>query len=201
MAPIKNQYYVAAGSEFGALQGRTLLIVKALYGLKEASASFRSFMAKRLNELGFKSSMADPDVWLRPTGIKDNGEPYYEYIWIYVDDVLAISVDPRKVLEDLRGYGKDQLKFKNDKIQAPVNYLGARVMPKRLNGVDCWMMTSVDYVNTAVKTIQERINGTKKWILPPRALTPMDSTFVPAELDVSDELDNWTQTRFKCIKR
>jgi hypothetical protein len=62
--------------------------------------------------------MADPDVWLRP-GIKDNGEPYYEYILIYVDYVLAISVDPRKVLEDLRGYGKDQLKFKNDKIQAP----------------------------------------------------------------------------------
>jgi hypothetical protein len=185
-APIKNKYYVVAGPEFGALQGRTLIIVRALYGLKEASASFRSFMAKRLDELGFKSSVADPDVWLRPA-VKENGDEYYEYILIYVDDVLAISKDPRKVLEDLRGYGDDKLKFKNDKIDVPENYLGAKLLRKKLNGIECWTMSSVDYVNAAVKTIQDRIKDTK-WMLPSKALTPMDSTFVP-ELDVSDELD------------
>lgn len=119
--------------------------------------------------------------------MKENGDEYYEYILIYVDDVLAISRDPRKVLEDLRGYDDNKLKFKNDKIEVPDNYLGARLLRKRLNGIECWTMTSVDYVNATVKTIQDRIKDTK-WMLPPRALTPMDSTFVP-ELDVSDELD------------
>lgn len=92
-APIKGKYYIKAVPEFGALQGQTLVIVRALYGLKEDSASYRSFMAKRLDELGFKSSDADPDVWLRPA-VKDDGSKYYEYILMYVDDhVLAIGVE------------------------------------------------------------------------------------------------------------
>lgn len=150
-APIKKKYYVIAGPEFGALQGRTMIVVRALYGLREASASFRSFMAKRLDEL-----------------------------------VLAISTNPRKVLEDLRGYGEDAVKFKNDKIEEPSHYLGAKVALKAINGIKCWTITSVDYINATVKTIEERIKNTK-WLIPSKAVMPMDSTFVP-ELDVSDEL-------------
>jgi hypothetical protein len=45
-------------------QGKTLVIVRALYGLKSASASFSAHMAKKLDEIGFKSSVAEPDVWL-----------------------------------------------------------------------------------------------------------------------------------------
>ena len=41
--------------------------------------------------MGFKSTNIDPDVWLRPA-VKPDGEEYYEYILVYVDDILAISV-------------------------------------------------------------------------------------------------------------
>ena len=44
-----------------------------MYGLKLASAAFRYFMAKKSDEIGFKSIPADTDVWLRPA-IKSDGD-------------------------------------------------------------------------------------------------------------------------------
>ena len=40
------------------------MVVGAVQGLKSASAAFRSFMAKKQDEMNFVSSTADPDVWL-----------------------------------------------------------------------------------------------------------------------------------------
>ena len=64
--------------------------MKALYGLKSASFSFRLFMAEKLASMGFLSSMADPDVCLR-AATKADGESYYEFVLMYVEDILAIS--------------------------------------------------------------------------------------------------------------
>ena len=61
----------------------------ALYGLKSTGASFRSFLTKKIDLMGFTSCIADPDVWRRPA-TKENGEEYYEYIMTYVDDIVAI---------------------------------------------------------------------------------------------------------------
>ena len=38
------------------------IVSKALYGLKSAGASFRSFLAKRFDAMGFVSCIEDPDV-------------------------------------------------------------------------------------------------------------------------------------------
>ena len=62
-----------AGPEFGAEQEKAFIVVRALYALKSSSEAFRSFMAKKLYEIGFKSSPADPGVWRRPA-IKLDGE-------------------------------------------------------------------------------------------------------------------------------
>ena len=53
-------------------------------------------MANKLDEIGFKSSPAYPDVWLR-TANKPGGEEYYEYSLIYVDKILAVSIDPTEI--------------------------------------------------------------------------------------------------------
>ena len=47
-APNKEKCWIIAGSEFGSDEGKTFLVGKALYGLKSASFSFRSFMAEFL---------------------------------------------------------------------------------------------------------------------------------------------------------
>ena len=65
--------------------------MKALYGLKSSGGAFRAFLVETLDNMGYKSSHADPDVWLRPA-VKPDGEKHYEYILCYVDDdILSIS--------------------------------------------------------------------------------------------------------------
>jgi hypothetical protein len=49
--------------------------------------------------MGFKACFADGDVWLRPS-VKPGGEEY-EYILVYVDDILAISVNPLAIMDTL----------------------------------------------------------------------------------------------------
>ena len=55
--------------------------------------------------MGFKSSIADPDVLIRPA-TKPDGEQYYEFTLVYVDNMLAISQDAvsviRKVTEKFK---------------------------------------------------------------------------------------------------
>ena len=70
-----------------------------------------------------KSSYADGDVWLRP-GTKTDRKEHCEYIMCYVDDILAVSIDPRAVLNETKG---GNIKFKNDKIEPSEMYLGARL--------------------------------------------------------------------------
>ena len=182
-APNKEKCWMIAGPEFGPEEGKMFLVVKALYGLKSASFSFRSHMAEKLIEMGFTSSLADPDVWYR-AAIKGDGQEYYEYVLMYVDDILAISCNAKEILEEVQR----TFKLKNDKIEQPEFYLGAKLREKSINGLKCWTITSQDYVKAAVQNIEEAIK-TKKWKLPTTHLdTPMNSTYVP-ELDATHELD------------
>ena len=48
-------------------------------------------------ELGFESSYGDPDMWYKPK-TKPNGEKYYSYLLIYVDDVISIDINPKEIL-------------------------------------------------------------------------------------------------------
>ena len=45
--------------------------------------------------MGYRPSYADTDLW-----IKDCGD-HYEYIAIYVDDILAFSKDPLAVIKEI----------------------------------------------------------------------------------------------------
>ena len=66
-------------------------MVCSLYGLKSAGAAFHSALAQTLRDLGYESSKADPDVWLRKA-VKENGFEYYEMLlFVYIDDILALS--------------------------------------------------------------------------------------------------------------
>ena len=51
-------------------------------------------------DIGFIPCVADPDVWMR-AATKENGDKYYEYVLIYVDDILVCSMKPELVKETL----------------------------------------------------------------------------------------------------
>ena len=49
-----EKHWIRDGTEFGAEQGKVFIVIRDLYRLKYASADFRSFMAKKLYDIGFK---------------------------------------------------------------------------------------------------------------------------------------------------
>ena len=62
----REKVYIIAGPEFGPeLEGRILLIDKALYGLKTSGARFHEHLSLKLQKLGFVPSKADSDLWIR----------------------------------------------------------------------------------------------------------------------------------------
>lgn len=88
--PHKN-YYPTAGPEFGPeMQGKSVLIVRALYGLKSSGSTWRSHLANTSQSLGYISCVANPDVWFR-AAVESDGFHYYEYAIVYVDDLLVLS--------------------------------------------------------------------------------------------------------------
>ena len=71
-APNLEKCYMIAGPEFLDEEGKTFIVRRALYGLKNSALAFRSFLAQNIEDLGFFPSEADPDVWMRPA-VKSGG--------------------------------------------------------------------------------------------------------------------------------
>ena len=75
MADVQNDFLTALcsesihmtlGSDFGEDQGKTAVIVRALYGLTSAGANFRNHLADCMCHLGYHSCLADLDLWYNP---------------------------------------------------------------------------------------------------------------------------------------
>ena len=91
-----------AGPEFKELEGHTIVIIKALYGLRTSGARWHEKLADTLYDLGFIPCKSDPDVWMKDCGA------YYEYVCVYVDDLAVMMKDPEQFFKDLKkvgGYG------------------------------------------------------------------------------------------------
>ena len=109
-------------------------------------------MDKKFDEMGFESSHADPDVWLRPAITEERFE-HYVYILTYVDDILVVSERAMCIMKEIQS----QVKFKKDKVVPPEIYLGARLQQKEIDGVVCWIITSQDYIKAVIKTVEKTI--------------------------------------------
>jgi hypothetical protein len=84
-----------AGPEFGPLQGHLMIIERALYGLRTSGARWHDRFSDTLRDLSFTPCEADPDVWIRPT------DTHYEYVCVYVDDIMMFGSDPSSFFTSL----------------------------------------------------------------------------------------------------
>jgi Reverse transcriptase (RNA-dependent DNA polymerase) len=64
-AKTKEKVYIVAGLEFCPMEGHTLLIDKALYGLRSSGLCWHQRVADVLRDIGFTPSMAEADIWMR----------------------------------------------------------------------------------------------------------------------------------------
>ncbi|GAX18752.1 hypothetical protein FisN_26Hu045 [Fistulifera solaris] len=95
-AKTREKVYIIAGPEFGELKDHILVIVKALYGLRSSNYRWAERLADVLREMGFFPSKSEPDVWMRRC------DDLYEYIAVYVDDLLIVSKQPMLIVEALK---------------------------------------------------------------------------------------------------
>jgi Reverse transcriptase (RNA-dependent DNA polymerase) len=167
-----EKVYIVAGKEFACvgLEGHTLVIVKALYGLKSSGVRWWEVLADVLRQMGFKPSRAEKDIWMRRNG------DHYEYIVVYVDDLGVAAKDPTSITEELiRRYGFIL------KGTGPIAYhLGCDYFRDQ-HGTMCFAPKK--YIEKMLETYV-RMFGSK----PRQYTSPLDKGDHP-ELDDSEELD------------
>ena len=193
-APNSEKHYIICGPEFGTENlGKVAIVVRALYGGKVAGANFRNHLRDCMEHLGYQSCLADPDLWMK-VEIKPNNDRYWHYVLLYVDDMLSIGTEPKGAIDAI---GKC-FQMKPDSIGQPNLYLGGKVSKVKLpNGVEAWAFSSSQYVQAAVKNVEEYMdrNGMK---LKKNARAPFTTDYRP-EIDGSEELNDEDSTYFQSL--
>jgi Reverse transcriptase (RNA-dependent DNA polymerase) len=105
-APVAEKIWTVLGPEFGADKGKKAIVVRSLYGLKSSGAAFRNHLADCMRHLGWKSCLADPDLWYKAEVRPSDKFQYYAYDLLYVDDALIVHHDATAALEKLDYYFK-----------------------------------------------------------------------------------------------
>jgi Reverse transcriptase (RNA-dependent DNA polymerase) len=99
-----EKVYIIAGPEFGEREGHILIISNALYGFQSSGARWHDRFADCIREIGFFPCKAEPDIWMRKKG------NLYEYIAVYVDDLVITMKDPKDLTDILEKQHKFKLK-------------------------------------------------------------------------------------------
>jgi hypothetical protein len=92
-----------------------------MYGLKSSGAAWHAKLSETLRSMDFVPSYADPDVWYK-AAIKDDGFKYYQYILVYVDDILVVADQPMPIMITIQ----KAYRLKDEPCQ-PKDYLGAKI--------------------------------------------------------------------------
>jgi hypothetical protein len=137
-----------------------------------------------LKDLGFTSCLADPDVWFRAAK-KPDGYEYYEYILVYVDDILVLSHQGKIIMQSLERYYR--LK---DGYAKPKQYLGATVkewiFQDESNKIR-WALSLEQYIKEAIKNIEKHLATENRSLR--KSNQPMPTSYLP-ELDITPLLED-----------
>ena len=184
-APASEKHYIICGPEFGLEhEGKRALVRRALYGGKVAGKDYWAHLRECMNFLGFRSSEGDPELWMRPS-TKSDGSPYYEYVLLYVDDVLVIAEQGEHVLR--KEIGK-YFEMKEESTGPSTIYLGGKLSFVTLdNGAQAWSFSSSQYEQAAVQNVEQYLAKSNRR-LAASAKAPFTSNYRP-EIDLTEELD------------
>ena len=164
----REKLYIIAGPEFKDLKGHTLLVNKALYGLRTSGARWAETLADYLLMLEWKQCQVDPAIWIKDCGT------HYEYLIVWVDDILICAKDPMKTIEQLKK------RFTLKGVGKPEYFLGADMtFETEADGKKTFTIGSKTYVRR-ILTQFELVMGYK----PKQVKTPLDPKDHP-ELDKS----------------
>ena len=106
IAPCSEKVHPTLGMKFGENKGEAAIIVRALYGLASSGGSFRNHLAHCMHHLGYKSCLADPDLWYKPDVREEDKYKYYSYVLLYVDDCLCLHHSAEEEINEINTFFK-----------------------------------------------------------------------------------------------
>jgi hypothetical protein len=127
---------------------------------------------------------AEGEVCCWGTASNTDGYHYYEYILVYVDDVLALSHQEEIIMRGLQEFYR--LK---DGFHKPDLYLGAKVKEWTFPGQPSktfWALSSSRYVKEAIKNVENKLRDENRSLY--KSQQPMESNYHP-ELDITPLLN------------
>ena len=73
--PTQDKILIYSGNKWNSNKDRFVVVFYVLYGLKSSALQFSKHLAETLgNKLGFKSSLANPDLWYKTSTSPDSFE-------------------------------------------------------------------------------------------------------------------------------
>ena len=170
-AKTREKLYIIAGPEFGDRAGHTLIVQRALYGLRLSGKMWGERSSDVFRAMGFVQSRTQDDIWMRNMG------DHYEYIARYVDDLAIASRNPKAITDALQQEHGFKLKG-----TGPLGYHLGCGFGRDEDGT--LTMSPKLYIDRMIDNY-ERMFGCK-----PRATysSPLEGGDHP-ELDTSEELD------------
>jgi Reverse transcriptase (RNA-dependent DNA polymerase) len=120
-----------------------MIIRKAQYGLKSSGKCWHDKLHDVLKDLGFFPSKAEEDIWMR-----DKGD-HYEYLAVYVDDLLIASKDPQAIIDSLTS---KPVNFKLKGTGPVIYHLGCDYFRDE-NGILC--VAPLKYIDRMADTYRE----------------------------------------------
>ena len=82
------------GIAFFSEKGSVMITARVLYPLKSSGAAWCAKLDDTFKAMGYKYTEAEPDVWLKRS-MKPNGYGCYNYIILYVNNILHLEEDTK----------------------------------------------------------------------------------------------------------
>ena len=181
-AKTKEKLYIVAGPEFEELEGHILVIYKALYGLKSSGLRWSQKIHDIMLDMGFSPSKADPCVWLR----KAKCATKYEYVAIYVDDLLIACDCDSDFIHTRRGTTSKSREKDHQNTTLGVITTWTQMVPLLHN--------PKKYISKILDSFHQMFPGESL----PQVKSPLDKNDHP-ELDNSELASDELITKFMCM--
>ena len=184
-AKFHEKIWFKGGIKCGEDAGKVMIVVRAIYRLKSAGALWHVELAQLLADLCYQSMKADPDIWIQKVVCSDGFE-YYEMLFVYVNDILAVSHHTQEVIAEITRY----YKAKDGSIKEHSIYLGDDIAKFQMpDGQVCWSISPRTYVKNAIEVVEcLLVEDNEGYALKSKVKNPFPSGYYRSELDVTNEL-------------
>jgi hypothetical protein len=125
--------------------------------------------------------------------VRDDGHKYYEMLFVYVDDILALSHKAEEAIKETTA----SFKAKEGNIKPPEIYLGANVSKMQLpDGREVWTTSPKTYIENSILVVERLLEkDSEGYVLKSYARNPFPTGYKP-ENDVTEELDSTLSSRY-----